>query len=460
MQITKRIPMRKLLFLMILGFALASCQQAPKSLKTQLEALPSATVDSAEVDTTLFSEAYDLYFTQKTDHFDPGSPEFKQRVLVGHAGFDRPTVVVLEGYSIYSGRVTELAKLLNANQVVIEHRFFKDSRPDSIPWDKLNIRQAAADQHKIIKALKTIYPGKWISTGISKGGQTTVYHRRFYPQDVDVSVPYVAPINTSDEEPAVYEFLENVGTAACREKIRDFQHRLFQKKDQILPLLKDYAEEKGYTFRMGIEKAYNYNVMEYEFAFWQWGQLCDNIPEKGSNPETMFKHWIGTAPIDFFAEEGIDPIRPFFYQAMTEIGMYGYDITPFKQYLDDTINITFDFTSPEGVDYTFKPEVLEDIHRWLRDSSRNMLFIYGEYDAWSASAVEPSGKTNIKVFTNPWGNHTTRIRHFPPEMQDSIVSTLESWLDMEIEGFVKKEVPDTSGGSSSQEEANIPFQIL
>ena len=48
-------------------------------------------------------------------------------------------------------------------------------------WEVLDIFQAAADHHRIVAALKSIYSGARINTGHSKGGMTAVFHRRFYP---------------------------------------------------------------------------------------------------------------------------------------------------------------------------------------------------------------------------------------------------------------------------------------
>ena len=52
------------------------------------------------------------------------------------------------------------------------------------------------------------------------------------------------------------------------------------------------AEERGWTFTRigGAETAYEMTVLEYEFAFWQWGQVpCDSIPLEGTDEE-IFSH--------------------------------------------------------------------------------------------------------------------------------------------------------------------------
>ena len=67
---------------------------------------------------------------------------------------------------------------------------------------------------------------------MSKGGQT-LYFKRFYPNDVNAAVPYVAPVNLAAEDPRIYMFLNSVGTEECRDKIKQFQRAFLLKRDEI-----------------------------------------------------------------------------------------------------------------------------------------------------------------------------------------------------------------------------------
>lgn len=404
--------------------------QTPEDLLKQIAIVDSFKTISND---PLFKSTYVVWFRMPLDHKNPNSPTFPLKAYYSHKNFNRPMVVVIDGYTMYTSRPNELTRILDANQLTIEHRFFDQSRPkDSIPWGFLNVRQAAADQHKIIEAFKPFYTGKWASTGISKSGQATIYHRRFYPKDVDVSVPYVAPLNFSSEEPRVYEFLSNVGTQECRKKIHDYQIQLFEKKKEIFPMFQKLATEKGWEFIMGLDRAYDLSVLEYSFAFWQWGTPCDSIPSKKASAEVLFKHFKAINPFTFFEEKSIESIRPFFFQAMTEIGMYGYEIEPFRKYLKDSVNITFDFTMPKGYKANFNPETMRDVDAWLKVNGNNILYIYGQNDAWSATAVDPGKQTNAVIMFNPGGSHSTRIKHFPEELRDSIYTVLEKWMEVDL----------------------------
>lgn len=419
------------IFVLALSICISSCNKS-KGLKTQLSEIPGTEISEIESD-SMYSESYDMRFTQPIDHNNPQKGEFKQRVIINHVGFDRPTVVILEGYDLYSTKAGELSKLLNANQITIEHRFYGESRPDSIPWKYLNIKQAAADQHEIIKSLKKIYHGKWVSTGISKGGQTTIFHRRFYPNDVDASIAYVAPLNLEREDPRIAKHLKSVGTKEDREKVRNFQIALFENKSKIMPLLKDYAKEKKYTFDLtGIDRAYDLNVLEYSFAFWQWDGNTNHIPGKNASIKEMFNHWKSITSFSFFDVKPLQSDQLFTYQALTELGFYSYDIEPFRKYLNDTTNVTFDFKIPKGVEAIYNPEPMRDINEWVQKHGNYMLYIYGEYDPWGSTGVNPSDNTIAIKMVNPKGNHKTRIKSFPKDMQDSIYSVLESWLNVKI----------------------------
>lgn len=186
---------RSFFFSLLLSCCISSIAFAQSILQQKMTALPEVTTVE-EVKSEAFAEKYIARFTQPLDHRHPEKGSFSQRVIVFHVGFDRPTVLVTEGYqagyALYPRYREELSKMLNANMIFVEYRYFDQSTPDPKDWQYLTAEASADDLHAVRQAFGTIYPGKWIATGISKGGQTTLLYRTFYPEDVDVSVPYVA----------------------------------------------------------------------------------------------------------------------------------------------------------------------------------------------------------------------------------------------------------------------------
>jgi len=200
--------MRKIYTIILMQFVLSALCYS-QHLKVKLDSLSKLynfTVEELKSD-SLFASKYLLQFEQAVDHRNPNGQKFNQRVFLSHLDFDASVVFITEGYTAWHAEdpkfVSELAGLLNTNQICVEHRYFGTSVPEPLIWDYLTIKNAATDHHRIVDVLKLLYKGKWINTGISKGGQTAMYHRFFYPEDVDISVPYVAPLNFSVEEQRV-----------------------------------------------------------------------------------------------------------------------------------------------------------------------------------------------------------------------------------------------------------------
>ncbi|MBK8944414.1 MAG: peptidase [Ignavibacteriae bacterium] len=384
-----------------------------------------------------FAESFEIFITQPVDHLNPiNGPKFSQRIYLHHTDFTKPIVIETDGYAINSARKTELAKILKCNELIVEHRYFGESKPDSIIWKYLNTAQAAADHNRIVEIFKNIYKGKWINTGISKGGQTSIFFKYYYPNAVDVWVPYVAPLNLEQEDNRIHNFLENVGTEECRNKIEDFQKSLLKKRNEILPMLENHMKEMNYTFPLGLEKTFEYSVMEYSFAFWQWGNLsCDDIPISESSPEELFKHLYTASPFDYFDGKSMSYFQPFFYQAYTEIGYYNYETSDFSNLLESVneeyaSNIYF---APQNVDLSFDKKLMQNINDYIFNHGNNMLYIYGENDPWSATGVNIGPNTNAVKMIKKGGDHKTRIKSFEGEQKEKIYSTLENWLDLKID---------------------------
>ena len=249
--------------LLLFTFLLASVSlSAQTGLQQKLSEI-SAITETQPLESTEFSEKYVTYFTQPLDHRHPKKGSFRQRVIVAHAGFDRPTVIITEGYgAAYALKPQyreELSRLLNANMVFVEYRYFLESTPEPKDWRYLTAESSADDLHAVTTAFKNIYPGKWIATGISKGGQTALLYRTFYPDDVDVSVPYVAPLCYGTEDGRHEPFLKKVSTDEDRKRITDFQLEILKRKAALLPLFEKYCTEQEYKFRAPIEEIYDLN---------------------------------------------------------------------------------------------------------------------------------------------------------------------------------------------------------
>jgi len=350
--------------------------------------------------------------------------------------------VITEGYNGSYFR-SELASLLNCNQIIIEHRYFEDSQPDTLDWRYLTGWQAATDHHRVIELFKPVFHGKWITTGISKGGETVMYHSYYYPKDVDVRVPYVGPLAFAPEDPRIYTFLDSVGTPECREKIFQFQKMILERRDVFFPMMLEMSEQRSWTFNSvgGAGVAFELAVLEYDFAFWQWGGTpCENIPMGGTDSE-IFSHFARIGDFNYFSDQGIEPIQPFFYQSMTQQGYYGYRFERFEgllQFASDSDRPDFMFALPEGINIEFDYEHNRKVHDYLLTKGNNFLYIYGANDTWTAAGVDLSGsQTNAVKVLKEGGDHRTRIMNLSDKEREVVLRKLSEWLDYDYSGIIE-----------------------
>ncbi|GHJ37370.1 hypothetical protein Sm713_29790 [Streptomyces sp. TS71-3] len=142
--------------------AVPAATQGTTDIKDRLLAIPGMSL--------IEEKPYDGYryfvlaYTQPVDHRHPGRGTFQQRLTVLHKDVSRPTVFYTSGYDVSTDPSrAEPTKIVDGNQVSLEYRYFTPSRPSPTDWTKLDIWQAASDQHRIFEALKPIYGHKWLA---------------------------------------------------------------------------------------------------------------------------------------------------------------------------------------------------------------------------------------------------------------------------------------------------------
>ncbi|AIR98514.1 S28 family serine protease [Streptomyces glaucescens] len=359
-----------------------------------------------------------LNYTQPVDHRHPARGTFQQRITVLHKDVSRPTVFYTSGYSVSTAPSRrEPTQIVDGNQISMEYRYFTPSRPSPADWSKLDIWQAASDQHRIFKALKPVYGEKWLSTGGSKGGMTATYYERFYPRDMDGVVAYVAPNDVVNKEDSAYDrFFATVGTKECRDRLNGVQREALVRRDVMEQRYAAYAAENGYTFHTvgSLDKAYEATVLDYVWGFWQYSLLsdCGTIPAvaKNATDDEIWNTLDAIAGFSFYTDQGLEPYTPYYYQAGTQLGAptihfphiekkyvrYGY--LPPRHYV------------PRDIEMRFQPGAMRDVDTWVRHNARHMLFVYGENDPWGAEPFRlGKGARDSYVLTAPGANHGARV---------------------------------------------------
>lgn len=383
--------------------------------------------------------AWEMSFEQPIDHANPEAGSFRQRVFVTDVDPSRPTVLVTEGYSRGRNYPSELATAIGANQVIVEHRYYGESLPDSMDYAYLNIEQAAADLHRIRTVLGAYFTGPWVASGISKGGQTTIFYRYFYPEDVAASVPYVAPVNLALEDERIYDFLGSVGSRKCRARIESIQQRILNEYDASLVRLKWHAKGQGLKFTyLTLEEAFEYAVLEYPFSFWQWGADCNDIPDAEAPLETILDHFLDVSGLAFFSDDGMTDYASHYYQCAVEYGYYGYETEAFDgllRALPMTPHPSAIFT-PDHMEVEYDGgQLARQVYDWVQANGDEFVYINGALDTWSATAMPPNkGRDALYYFLEDQSHGTARIRNMSDAQRAEMKAALERWLGVPVMG--------------------------
>lgn len=411
-------------------------------LLLRIRALPGVAKVTELKPPFFYKRQFEIDVVQPTDHQKPDGPTFTQRVYLSHMSETQPMVFAPSGTRVFPKTIQEISWLLKANNLAVTHRYWEGSKPEPLDYRYLTIRQSAADHHRIVTLFKTIYSGPWLSSGLSKSGMTALFHRRFYPDDVQAVIAKGAPIMTEVGDPRFETFWENVGDQATRKKLKQFQRTALEHREQLIPMVKAYfRSQKEGTFSINPATAFEYHVIEHYFHYWADYRKAKPIPGPGADVKEIFDHLNAVADLKAWSDEGLAWYSPSVYQQLTETGSPGNPRCTWVHLQDLLAEVKEPdpaFYLPKGLTQpvAFKPGVMRDMLRWLQTKGNNIIYIYGSLDPWIAAAVELTGKTNALKIVQPGADH--RLRIFQLDQKQSVYDRLEQWLGVKMKREVRK----------------------
>ncbi len=412
---------------------------APEA-RALLERLRSlAEVTSVEALTEPGQYLFRLEFEQPVDHQQPKGRRFRQRLVLLHRSSTAPMVLASTGYALPAKgepSETEPAALLQGNQLLVEYRYYGGSIPQPLTWEHLTLTQMAADHHRVVEAFKPLYSGRWVSTGVSKGGTSMLVHRALYPGDVDATVAYVAPGYQGPSDARLATALETtVGDAGCRARLHSFQRAALSKREELVPLVAVLAARLGFTLHeLGPDAALEFAVLELPFAFWAFwdDSLCARIPGPEAPLGELFAFLTRvTYQYAGLSDQGIAAYRTTYYQQLTEMG---FPLIP-EEHLRDLLrhpglNTPDTFLRMDGVP-PFDGAVMRRVEHWVRTEARRVLLVYGENDPWTAAAFEVDERNDSWRLIVPRGNHAASISQLPETLRALAQEWLTAWAGLD-----------------------------
>lgn len=380
-------------------------------------------------------DQFDVSFEQPADHTRPERGTFRQHLIISVRSLETPMVLHTPGYAIadYS---SDVSRVFPTNEIEVEHRFFGTSVPDPMDFDTLTIMQSAADSHRIVEAFSPLFTGPWVSTGHSKGGMTALFHRRFFPCDVDGTAPYVTPISLGRGDERYGPHLTRIGGtrwASCREAYFSVDRALIQDVAQRASTL------PGTYTRIGsAENALWATTGAGYWGTFQYGLMED--PQYGcgvveTSVAADLTRWVGrqVRTAQRYADQydpqvmGDDLMYPF--QTLNELGAPGttrahlMSFGPIPMLKPDA-----EFNISLSKQPLFEPRAMPDVLSWLSRYGARFQFLYGGWDPWTGGAVDSPGVSDAAKFIVPEGSHGISARDLPLSDRIEAIGRLQRWL--------------------------------
>jgi len=398
--------------------------------------LPGVTLLAATVSTDDVT-VLELALEQPTDHEDPTSPRFEQRLTLRHRDLGAPMVLLTSGYANFYATTEEtLTAGLQANQIAVEKRYHAGSVPTGdIDWTTLDIPQIAADQHRIVETFSAVYGHGWIGHGGSQGGLDALYHRMAYPDDLDGTVANVAHVMDSLADPRSLPFFTDSVEPACQAKLNAIRTALLTPeadgglREEAVRAALERTPDLHWTRVGGADRAVEMFIYEFPFVFWQYAGLaaCEDVPDVAREPDTAIDRalatWAGDGSDEQLAEMG-----PYYYQVSHRHGYPLLDATGTEDLLSEDWRQPYTFIPEDADAPPFEP-LASDLQRWLNEEADNVVLVYGELDPltlFKPTLHSPAG--DVREYTVPAGTHLAPISELRRADRDALWAAVRSWL--------------------------------
>ena len=456
------------------------------------------------------TRTYVVYYNQPLKHAQPGSAKFPLRALITVFKDNDPTTAVnhvyASGYSIMEASLdnpdasfaaakdecnAEIAHRYHANHIQIEHRYYQQSAPAQC-WtnlDDLRAEEAAADFHAFFEALKKVLKGKYVMSGVSKGGITTLLQHRFYPNDMDIFVPYSAPFFNTDRDTTMQQYwLTNGWSKEHRELFKTIQQNGIYRRDAIFPIylkmqggaatqaksdtlfmyylcsIAEYGyQEHCYGDTVSIRKqmyrndsitrakhveAYGDTVYAYMFekclfsldSFPKWIDTLRKYPEPNQAPKVkkqkQFFLPFGITYDQWWGENHTE--AAYQYQAKTELGYFDLrfdliideaaDAAGYNELWKTKAGCKMDLEKPFYRNLTYSPTLYDETMSATQNATKPIVLLYGMDDAWTGAAVKDEfvNGTSVHKFILPAQNHGV---HFTSDTDKAMCDEIRAILD-------------------------------
>ena len=405
-------------------------------------------------------QCYYFNYNQMVDHNDPSKGTYKQQVVLTFVGKDAPTILHTQGYSLTNeadpndiqNRLDSIKaphflwalskdngkdKKFDVNCVQVEYRYNGFSLPegDTDSFLYLNAEQQSKDLHAIVTDLKKALitgSGKWLSTGLSKNGDTSTQYAYFDElngwNDIDVYVPFASPIPIQENDIRIGTYMLTRSSKEALPALEKAYKKLVDDQAVADATIEAYAKKGGKLKKdsalFSTVEAVLDNLFQLQ-SYADYNTWTKLIPKEGDKPETYAK----------FSRGPLHKRRtPYEVQNAMEQGGAGFD---FSWFLDGKLLSESDKKYfKDLIEKSKKSKTMElqvNVRKNLETTKKKLIFVYGEDDPWTGAAIPDPTNPNVKKYIVPHGTHTDDFKKYArypggQEVADKIMADVKAIL--------------------------------
>jgi hypothetical protein len=259
---------------------------------------------------------------------------------------------------------------------------------------------------------------------------TAIYYRRFYPDDVDGTVPYVAPISFGAPDTRYNPYLDTLGPDTCRQQVRAVAtDMLANRRAALLAKAEAQATTNNFSYtRVPIGPAVESAIFNLEWSFWQYFGVtaCSTVPLTTTDDNVMWRFLDDVSPPADNADARIAQFDAYYHQAYHQLGYPDGGATYLDPYLMYTDADYLNALPAEQPVYDGGAAML-DIDRFVREDGDRLLFVYGQWDPWTGGKFELGGANDSLLLVQAEGTHGARITKLADADREAAFAKLKAW---------------------------------
>ena len=409
-------------------------------------------------------QCYYFNYNQMVDHNDPSKGTYKQQVVLTFVGKDAPTILHTQGYALTNeADPNDIQNRLDSIKAphflwALSKDNGKDKKFDvnclQVDTDSflyLNAEQQSKDLHAIVTDLKKALitgSGKWLSTGLSKNGDTSTQYAYFDElngwNDIDVYVPFASPIPIQENDIRIGTYMLTRSSKEALPALEKAYKKLVDDQAVADATIEAYAKKGGKLKKdsalFSTVEAVLDNLFQLQ-SYADYNTWTKLIPKEGDKPETYAKFFMLT-PISPEVEYKVAGARgplhkrrtPYEVQNAMEQGGAGYD---FSWFLDGKLLSESDKKYfKDLIEKSKKSKTMElqvNVQKNLETTKKKLIFVYGEDDPWTGAAIPDPTNPNVKKYIVPHGTHTDDFKKYArypggQEVADKIMADVKAIL--------------------------------